>query len=173
MSSQRLSTNGVNSGIVRAILFNQSEWRGARLRLPRCVGEELLWSTSSKEVFAVCKVLAVGAQGFLLSLPEDRLVALCSFVGLGGPQMAAVDNHREEVAKGGSQLFRAFGVDLPEILPGLLVQPSLFALTFAYTDRAGQCKQLLSLAVSCVMALKAVVEVALTIVKNWMEMLGP
>ena len=112
----------------------------------------------------------MGVQGFLICLsandPQNPLVVPCSFVGLGGLQRAAVDNHRKEVAKGGSQLFRAFGVGLPEILPGLLLQPSLFALTFANTESAGQCKQLLSLAVSWAMALKAVVEVALTIVKN-------
>ena len=96
----------------------------------------------------------------------------CSFVGLGGLQKAAVDEDHEEVAKGGSQLFRAFGVGLPRILLELLLQPSLFALTFANTESAGRCKQLLSLAVSQAMALKAAVEVAMTIMKNWKEMLS-
>merc|ERR1712107_932130 len=97
---------------------------------------------------------------------KDPLTVPCSFVGLGGLQRAAVDNHQEEDAKSWSQLFRAMGVGLPETLPGLLLQPSLFALTVADTDTAGQYKQLLSLAVTWAMALKAAVEVALFIAKR-------
>ena len=65
---------------------------------------------------------------------------------------------------------RAIGVGLPETSPGLLLQPSLFALTFAETDTAGQYKQLLSMAVSWAMALKPAVELALTLVKWWKKM---
>jgi hypothetical protein len=116
-------------------------------------------------ILAVCQVLAVVVQGFLLLASFAEVAVTCSFVGLGGLQRALVDD-REEFAKGRSQLVRAIGVGLPETLPGLLLQPSLFALTFADTDTAGQYKQLLSLAVSWAMALKVAVEVALTIVKN-------
>ena len=118
-------------------------------------------------ILAVCQVLAVGVQGFLvLNSSGDAVAVTCSFVGLGGLQRALVDKDQEEDAKGRSQIFRAIGVGVPETLPGLLLQPSLFALTFADTDTAGQYKQLLSLAVSWAMALKAVVELALTLVKQ-------
>ena len=60
---------------------------------------------------------------------------------------------------------------LPETLPGLTLQPSLFALTFAHTGTAGQHKQLPSLAVSWATALKFASEVALFIAKEWKEFL--
>ena len=120
-------------------------------------------------ILAVCQVLAVGAQGVILWFfpgdPQGHLATTCSLVGLGGLQRAAVDKDEEERAKEASQFFRAIGVGLPETLPGLLLQPSLFALTFADTDTAGQYKQLLSLVVSWAMALKAAVELALSFVK--------
>ena len=75
----------------------------------------------------------------------------------------------EEDTKGVSQVVRAIGVGVPETLLGLLLQPSLFALTFADTDTAGQYKQLLSLAVSWAMALKVAVEVALFLAKQCKE----
>ena len=92
-------------------------------------------------VLAVCQVLAVGAQGFLLSLDRRTLQ-------LRRPWRPAVNKDHEEGAKGLSQIFQAIGVGLPETSPGLPLQPSLFALTFAHTDTAGQNKQLPSLVVS-------------------------
>ena len=121
------------------------------------VGAAYMW-----RIFAVCQVLAVG-----LCLPDrDPLVAPCIFVVL----QRAVDNDLEEDLKGVSQLFRAVGVGLPKKLPGLILQPSLFALTFAHTE-AGQHKQLLSLAVLWATAVKFAVEVALFIAKKWKEFL--
>ena len=121
-------------------------------------------------ILAVCQVLAVVVQGVLILFcfdsPADTVTLTCSFVGLGGLQRALVDQDHEEGAKGVCQVLRAIGVGLPETLPGLLLQPSLFALTFADTDTAGQYKQLLSLAVTWAMALKAAVEVALFIAKR-------
>ena len=103
---------------------------------------------------------------FIATIDPRSLAVLSSFVGLGGLQRAVVQEHEAEGPKGLSTFFRAIGVDLPETLPGLLLQPSLFALTFADTDTAGQYKQLLSLAVSWAMALKAAVEVGRTLVKQ-------
>ena len=113
-----------------------------------------------------------GAQGLLLYVDDLHrqfpVVVPCSFVGLGGFQRATVDDDGAEDIKEVSQIARAIGVGLPETLSGLLLQPSLFALSSAHT--AGQYKQLLSLAVSWAMALKAAVELALTIVKNWRKL---
>jgi hypothetical protein len=131
------------------------------------VGALHLWG-----IFAVCQVLAVGVQGCIICAyahstnSNEEFAVSCSLVGLGGLQRAVVHEDKEEEAKWLSLIFRSIGVGLFETLPGLLLQPSLFALTFAHTDTAGQYKQLLSLAVSWAMALKAAGEVALFLAKR-------
>lgn len=51
-------------------------------------------------------------------------------------------------------MYRAFAVGLFETLPGLMVQPSLFALAFECTDETSRKEQLLSLVIAWGMTLK-------------------
>jgi len=114
-------------------------------------------------ILAVCQVLAVLLQGmFILVVSlkgsnEGGILVTSGFVGLGGLQRASLA--KEQEGTGSMDLLRAICVGLPETMPGLVLQPSLFALTFAYTDAASQNKQLLSLAISWAMALKVVAAV--------------
>ena len=80
-------------------------------------------------------------------------VAMASnLVGLGGLEKAFLDKTKEEV--GSIPIIRAVCVGLFETLPGLMLQPSLFALTFEYTDETSRKKQLLSLVITCGTTLK-------------------
>ena len=99
-------------------------------------------------IMAVCQALAVGLQGALLFLiPGVSAIALASnFVGLGGLETAFLDKTDEKLGK--IPLFRAVCVGLFETLPGLMLQPSLFALTFEHTDETSRKKQLLSLVIT-------------------------
>ena len=93
----------------------------------------------------------MGLQGALLRLEaykaDNGNVALVSnLVGLGGLETAFLDKGAEET--GFIPFFRALLVGLFETLPGLMLQPSLFALTFEHTDETSRKKQLLSLVIT-------------------------
>ena len=102
-------------------------------------------------IMALCQALAVGLQGAwlrLLAFKADNVsVALASnLVGLGGLEKAFLENREEEY--GSIPFFRALLVGLFETLPGLMLQNSLFALTFEHTDQTSRKKQVLSLVIT-------------------------
>lgn len=121
-------------------------------------------------ILVVCQVLAVLLQGLFFACihfqgdAENAVMWYCTFVGLGGVQKAFLDENLEE--EGAVDVVRGVCIGIPETLPGLIFQPSLFALTFAYSGAASQQKQLLSLAISWLMTLKAIAAV-LRSMRHW------
>merc|ERR1719383_842336 len=75
-----------------------------------------------------------------------------NLVGLGGLEKAFLRKHYKN--DGSIPLFRAVAVGLFETIPGLMLQPSLFAMTFEHTDETSRKKQLLSLVITWSMTLK-------------------